>query len=273
MNVVTTEQGCEFSFDYSKVYWNPRLQHEHQLVVDSFKEGQAVCDVMAGVGPFAMPAGKKRIFVLANDLNPYGYERMKYIIKRNKLWGFVEPHNMDGREFIKWATKSLYADPPRTASIPLKIPKSQQNKNLPTKGTKRRISTERLPTTLEYSSPPTFDHFIMNLPATAINFLDAFIGVYAGQEKLFQPRTDRKLPLIHVYCFAGNSEDQLAERIEICDRISERIDYKITPEDCATGSGNKAIELAIRDVRLVSPTKMMYCATFRLPAEVAFRKV
>lgn len=38
--------------------------------MDQFEPGQVVADVMAGVGPFAVPAAKKRCLVLGNDLNP-----------------------------------------------------------------------------------------------------------------------------------------------------------------------------------------------------------
>jgi tRNA (guanine37-N1)-methyltransferase len=46
------------------------LGHEHERLVDQFEPGQVVADVMAGVGPFAVPAAKKRCLVLGNDLNP-----------------------------------------------------------------------------------------------------------------------------------------------------------------------------------------------------------
>jgi tRNA (guanine37-N1)-methyltransferase len=85
MNVEIREGDCTFRFDYSKVYWNSRLQTEHKRLVDSFKPGEVVCDVMAGVGPFAVPAGKKGVFVWANDLNPESYASMKDAITRNKV--------------------------------------------------------------------------------------------------------------------------------------------------------------------------------------------
>jgi tRNA (guanine37-N1)-methyltransferase len=85
MNVELSEENCIFKFDYSKVYWNSRLQTEHKRLVDSFNPGEVVCDVMAGIGPFAIPAGKKRVFVWANDLNPDSYAAMVEAIKRNKV--------------------------------------------------------------------------------------------------------------------------------------------------------------------------------------------
>jgi tRNA G37 N-methylase Trm5 len=77
--------GCSFTFDFSKVYWNTRLETEHRRLVDMFRPGEAVCDVFAGVGPFAVPAGKKRVFVVANDLNPDSYTSMEGNIKGNKV--------------------------------------------------------------------------------------------------------------------------------------------------------------------------------------------
>lgn len=43
----------------SKVYWNSRLETEHKRLVDTFKAGQVVVDVMAGIGPFAVPAAQR----------------------------------------------------------------------------------------------------------------------------------------------------------------------------------------------------------------------
>jgi len=50
-----------------------------------FKATDAVCDVMAGVGPFAMPAAKKGCNVYANDLNPVSYKYMLENAKLNKV--------------------------------------------------------------------------------------------------------------------------------------------------------------------------------------------
>jgi tRNA (guanine37-N1)-methyltransferase len=119
------------------------------------------------------------------------------------------------------------------------------------------------PTVRRIEQPKTFDHFIMNLPASATTFLPSFIGLYAGREELFVPYTERKLPMIHVYCFSTKSDDNAQEKVKICEELSQQLDYSMTP--------NMA-ELDIYDVRDVAPKKRMFCASFRLPAEVAFRQ-
>ena len=40
---------------------------------------------MAGVGPFAVPAGKKNVFVWANDLNPASFQSLEDAVRRNKV--------------------------------------------------------------------------------------------------------------------------------------------------------------------------------------------
>ena len=85
-NVEVHESNCVFNFDYSKVYWNSRLETEHKRLINKFEPGQAICDVMAGVGPFAIPAGKKRCFVWANDLNPHSYTCLQDAVVRNKVY-------------------------------------------------------------------------------------------------------------------------------------------------------------------------------------------
>lgn len=85
MNVEVHEGNCTFRFDYSKVYWNSRLETEHRRLVEKFEQGEAICDVMAGVGPFALPAGKKKCFVWANDLNPESFASLEDAVQNNKV--------------------------------------------------------------------------------------------------------------------------------------------------------------------------------------------
>ena len=110
--------------------------------------------------------------------------------------------------------------------------------------------------------PPTFDHYVMNLPGSAIEFLDAFQGIYAQHEGLFASN-QRSLPMIHLYLFQAKCETEREEQEEICSKISARIGATINASDPAN-------DLDLHYVRLVSPKKKMYCASFRLPASVAF---
>jgi tRNA G37 N-methylase Trm5 len=40
-----------------QVYWNSRLEAEHNRLVSTFQPSDVVVDIMAGIGPFAVPAG------------------------------------------------------------------------------------------------------------------------------------------------------------------------------------------------------------------------
>ncbi|KAF2705380.1 hypothetical protein K504DRAFT_448938 [Pleomassaria siparia CBS 279.74] len=256
MNVTLREQGCEFSFDFAKVYWNSRLHTEHERLCDIFNEGEAICDVMAGVGPFAIPAGKKKCFVYANDLNPDSFKYLQHAMDVNKVGDFVRAFNEDGHTFIRTATAELLkAD--HSVSV---YPKKKRGQPAP-KATRRLVQ------------PRIFSHYIMNLPASAITFLPSFIGLYSNipgisvseARQMFAPHTEIPLPMIHVYCFSTKSDDNVAETKEICEEISRQLNFEVAP--------NKTPDMQIWDVRDVAPKKRMFCASFRLPAEVAFREV
>jgi tRNA (guanine37-N1)-methyltransferase len=109
----------------------------------------------------------------------------------------------------------------------------------------------------------------MNLPASAIEFLSSYRGVYAGHEALFPPGAgERKLPMVHVHCFSVRAEGD-APRLDICERISKELGVVVQP----AGEGGEKDEegvVWVHDVRHVAPYKSMYCASFRLPREVAF---
>ena len=91
MEVETRIGDVVFRFDYSKVYWNSKLGGEHERLVEQFQPGEAVCDVMAGVGPFAVRAGRRGVLVWANDLNPHCYVALKEAIRRNKVGPDLRP--------------------------------------------------------------------------------------------------------------------------------------------------------------------------------------
>lgn len=281
LNVELNENACIFKFDYSKVYWNSKLEGEHTRLIRMFQPGEVVCDVMAGIGPFAVPAAKRGVFVWANDYNPESHKYLQEAINRNKVsvhqgpharrprltqrqvTPFVRPFNEDGRTFICNAADSVLAASKagEAAVIPSKQKFSRTNPTAP-----------RPPPTV-VPIPPTISHFVMNLPASAIEFLPYYRGLYAGQESLFAPQTQTKLPMVHVHCFALKSDDDVP-RVDVCERVSKylgatmRWDGKSVVVSSCTGVEDG--QVAVHLVRDVAPAKSMYCASFRLPAEVAF---
>lgn len=73
--------------------------------------------------------------------------------------------------------------------------------------------------------------------------------------------------MIHVYCFSTKSDDNKEEEIKICKEIGEKLGYEMKPGNDVETEG----EVQVWDVRDVAPLKRMFCASFRLPGEVAFR--
>ena len=133
-----TEGGCQFTFDFSKVYWNSRLSAEHGRVVDQLKRDDIVLDMFAGVGPFSVPGAKKGCVVYANDLNPYAYSALVENSTRNGVT--IRSYNLDGIEFVE------------------------------------KIRDEVV--SLLVSKPSSRLHVIMNLPAMAYQFIKCFKGYY-----------------------------------------------------------------------------------------------
>lgn len=252
LNVTVSEEGCIFKFDYSKVYWNTRLNTEHRRLVAMFKEGEAVCDVMAGIGPFAVPAGKKNIFVWANDLNPESYASMVDAVKRNKVSDYVRPFNEDGKTFIPSSAAALL--------------KSDRKVEVLKKMSRREATANQKPEVLKtFQEPKVFNHYVMNLPATAIYFLNNFSGLYPPELQKELPE-GTQMPLVHVYCFSTKSDDNVEEGKKICEEITQQLNFTMKPGRIQDG------DVEIHDVRDVAPKKRMFCASFRLPTEVAFRE-
>lgn len=173
--VTVKENGSEFEFDFSTVYWNPRLSTEHERISKLLRRGDVLYDVFAGVGPFSIPAGKSKCTVLANDLNPESFKWLQSNIKRNKVTNYVSAFNKDGKDFICNDIKAdLIA---RWQDIQLKGYKI---------------------------------HITMNLPAMAVEFLSSFRGLLNESEETSHPI----YPIVHVYCFAkGENTSEIARSL------------------------------------------------------------
>ncbi|GME84238.1 unnamed protein product [Ambrosiozyma monospora] len=268
--VTHKESDCLFEFDFSKVYWNSRLSTEHQRLVSQFKEGEAVFDVMAGVGPFALPAAKKSVFVFANDLNPESYKYLNINVKKNKVDKFVTCFNVDGRQFIKHSVTLLQDYAAKNTNIKVAIPAPKKNKD---KQEKPHRSHKKHVITLTHQIPTFVSHYVMNLPQSAITFIDAYIGLFSNAFPDLTPEQIKakpgfKLPTIHVHHFEKFShlespeptEEELHKRIQ--KQMTELLKFEIPLE-----------KIGFHVVRYVSPNKPMFCISFQLPEEVAFRKL
>lgn len=238
---VVRENNLSFHLDMSKVYWNSRLGTEHARIVERirhplplatehddqtvFATRTVVYDVFAGVGPFAVPAAKLGCDVFANDLNPESY---KWLLKnvtvnktKRKPLENVKCFNLDGRVFI------------------------------------REILLPHYWKSLCSSEPPQRFVVIMNLPALAPEFLDAF-SVDGEYEKC-----DPTVPLeIFCYCF-------LRRHIESEDTVKQRIANALHCVDLFGEAAPNEASMTVKSwnfrfVRDVAPYKDMYCAEFQL---------
>lgn len=230
------ENDCHFSLDFSKVYYNTRLQTEHERLVNKYLRNPRciVADITAGIGPFVIPALAKlphkqgslsqpAFHAFANDLNEISIQYLKKNASKNHVDHNITFYNMDGREFIKSVINDCYS---------------------------------------KYPDSPYVTDFIINLPASSIEFMDAFIGSYhkicskLGESKI-------RMPKVHCYCFTKDLENP---QDDISKRLCSAMDIEIQ---------NDLLRLIeeFHFVRRVSPSKDMYCVSFTLPKKVAFHDI
>jgi tRNA (guanine37-N1)-methyltransferase len=258
--VCVRHSGATFRFDFREVYWNTRLQREHELLVaELLPAGATVADACAGVGPFAVPAAlpPRCCTVLANDLNPASVAALRDAIARNRVGALVTPSCMDARAFLAAAA---------ARGVP-------------------------------------FTHAIMNLPATALEMCDVFVGLHrrgggsgggggGGGGGLAPP-----LPRVHMYCFAraineeGCADDAVARLLKVlglpaCEEggggggggggaggdgrvAGDHLAHVVTP---LVRRARRAClpDLLVRVVRNVAPAKLMLCLSFTVPHAVAY---
>eukprot|EP01023_Acetabularia_acetabulum_P030109 TRINITY_DN2835_c0_g1_i2.p1 TRINITY_DN2835_c0_g1~~TRINITY_DN2835_c0_g1_i2.p1 ORF type:complete len:804 (-),score=139.45 TRINITY_DN2835_c0_g1_i2:256-2667(-) len=95
------QYGTKFKLDFQKVYWNSRLEQEHKRVVGLLRSSEVIVDMMAGIGPFAIPAARKGCKVYANDLNPDSYRYLEINKKLNKIQeDRLQLFNMDAKTYF-----------------------------------------------------------------------------------------------------------------------------------------------------------------------------
>ena len=178
------QHGALFRLDYGQVYWNSRLEGEHKRVVSGLRPSDTVVDLFAGVGPFAVPAAQKGCAVYANDLNPDSVKYLRVNAGVNRVEEGVKAFCMDAREFMR----HICTPPPRTQTDTDAVQSEHGAAAHPsaaedvTGGTQRGLhgavdgsvpgGKKRKKVSVSAVPPwEHFDHAIMNLPATAVEFL------------------------------------------------------------------------------------------------------
>lgn len=95
------EFGCVYILDPTKVYFSPRLSTERMRVAQNVRDGEAVLDMFAGVGPFSILIAKTRqSMVYAVDINPEAIDYLRRNIIHNRVEGRVAPLLGDVREIV-----------------------------------------------------------------------------------------------------------------------------------------------------------------------------
>ena len=249
------ESNCNFLLDFAQVYWNSRLHTEHERLVSLFQPYDLVVDVMAGVGPFSCPSGKKGVFVISNDLNPHSFKYMKENVERNGVSKYVQCTNEDGMEMIsntlsyvkKFRERDCFNN---KGELTLKTYVKSEKKG-------KRIMQEKV-----INVPKLPSHFVMNLPDSAIEFLHNFNGIYnsLNEEKI------EKLPWVHVHCFEKYGQDEDVSEKDIQYRVYQRIMKQFQLSD-----DNEVMPFShfkFHEVRRVAPCKPMFCVSFELPKNI-----
>lgn len=219
--VETKENGVLFEFDFSRVYWNPRLSTEHERITKMLNANDVLYDVFAGVGPFSVPAARKKCWVLANDLNPESYKWLQHNGKRNKCLTHMKTFNKDGRMFLLEDVKPDLL---------------------------KRWKEQTAEKAVNYSI-----HITMNLPAMAVEFLDAFRGFLNDDEANEFSKQQLNFPTVHVYCFAKGDDTKTLARALVEDNLGLPLTDNLE---------------GIYFVRNVAPNKDMYRVSFRLTNEI-----
>lgn len=224
------ENGAVFKLDFREVYWNSRLEREHRRIVHLIRPDEVVCDMMAGIGPFAVPAALRGCNVYANDLNPESVRWLRANVAHNKVGPRVDVYNLCAREFLR----ALVQPPPAGDEASAAAGSAAD-------------APSRPDGSLRFGY---FSHCLMNLPASALEFLDVFVGAFD------RARWQAPLPRVHCHCFS-KAEDPAADVIAQAEAIM----------------GCRLPEASATVVRDVSPHKLMMCLSFVVPDDIAWAPV
>ncbi len=82
---VHRENNNLYALDFSKVFFNPRLNGERKRILNLSGPSETIADLFSGIGPFSIPLSKKVRKVYAFDINCSAIEFLKINMKINKV--------------------------------------------------------------------------------------------------------------------------------------------------------------------------------------------
>ena len=215
--VSVKEERCTFHLDFREVYWNSRLAGEHKRLVTRIFE-------------YAKINSSKQTVVadLMAGIGPFAVP----------LTAHGNPHSI-----------KVYANDLNPTSF--KYLKINSSKNKCDQLSCYNDDGRAMVRTLQKGGVHV-NHFIMNLPASAPEFLDAFRG-YAF-------KSNSEQPWVHVHCFAPKVDENDNFYQSAVDRCAKSL-------GCSLDREKECVKVHV--VRDVSPGKNMLCVSFRLPLEVS----
>lgn len=145
------------------------------------------------------------------------------LLHQSFLWVFDHPCSIqvtdlvrvsceDGHDFIRRSVNRVYDDPfpPDTGPKPSRLQEEKERKLL-----RKHIEEGRL-----IASPPVMEasvfrkaisHFVMNLPDSAISFLNAFRGLLSDESRDLSGVYEQ-MPMIHCHCFTREHLFEAAQK-------------------------------------------------------------
>ena len=117
----------------------------------------------------------------------------------------------DGRDFIRTIVSRVSDEPFPACSGP-KLSKQQEEKE------RKRLQKLAAEDQLVSNVPPAdtksprkrITHFVMNLPDSAIQFLDAFRGILIDNQRNLRETYHDQMPMVHCHCFTRELELEAA---------------------------------------------------------------
>eukprot|EP00981_Chlorochromonas_danica_P004862 scaffold976_cov214-Ochromonas_danica.AAC.6 len=288
LNVILKESGAKFMFNFAEVYWNSRLQAEHHRLINLIRQrattttttttstvtttnngSYVIADMMAGVGPFAVPLAMQQAIQPPMNHSGGGGDGGHKKKDNNKKAAQQQKSNTSTNP-IKPKMIKVYANDLNPASFKYLSINAESNHCQKWLKPFNLDGREFVVSEVVQKEKTIFHEAILNLPQSATTFLDTFIGLAYRYRRVGLLSEDSPaetvqaiMPIIHVYAFST------ADGNEKC--IEDIIQRAADVLTCPHGSQD-LLEMDICEghiVRDVAPKKVMVCLSFRLPRIVA----